>query len=1056
MRWSRIVALVVLLTVPAPANAAPLPAPVTGNGATPTKTVTLITGDKVSVSYQGSRPFVTVVHAPGREKITVLTRHSKDRQGEEHLMVTPVDALAPLAQGRLDRRLFDVAELIRQGRNGDELIYTRTTVLDAVSVRASRDLWETLKGSGKAWLNGRIRLSDDVSNVQIGAPQAWESGYTGKGVTVGVLDSGYDTTHPDLKEVVADAKDFTGEGITDTHGHGTHVASTIAGSGAASGGRHKGVAPDARLVVGKVCGDDTCEESAVLAGMEWAAQHAKVVSMSLGGDATDGTDPLSVAVNELTARHGALFVVAAGNNGWAGTVGTPATADAALAVGSVSKQDVLSSFSSQGPRVGDQAVKPDITAPGENIIAARAAGTSMGDPVDALHTSASGTSMATPHVSGAAAILAQRHPGWSPEQLKAGLMGTAKALDGPSVFEQGAGRLDVASAVTATIQVSPPSLSFGFVKYPYANEKPITKTLTYRNDGDAPQTLPLSRTGTAPITFSANEITVPAHGEAKVDVTFTPAALTATGGFGGRITPNVAFGGVAEVESYELTIKVIDRDGKPASGADEEDFLGISRIDDYDENDAVELVDGVAKVRLPKGVYAVDSLTTTKRGDKPVRTMASSPDFVLDRAGVVITIDARKGKKIEVLPDQKGLTRHVADVDVVHSGKTTVNTGLRARGDDELYAVPVKSDPKTFGFGVYQGLVKDGLAYYVAKPTTGAIPSSLTYRVYAKDMARDDARYRAQGIAAAGTRSAVPAYVPGQSVIFAAGIPVPLPSRRTEYYSVGEDIEYYHYLWQHKIGTPLQLEGEIRLPQGAYRKGERRATDWNSAVHGNDISGHETFNAVRRFENTIAVQSWPFAPSGQGQTAWALNAGLTVNGGTTLSTEDGKVLGAENRLITTMTMPAERARYVLDVKMSRAPEWSTLATTVSTTWRFTSERTAATEYVPLLTLRTSGKFDDYNRAPVSSSFGLDVTTGQQVGSAGKRVVTKVTVETSADDGETWTAARATGHNGDKWSFTTANPAGAKFMSVRVTATDSTGDSVEQTTIRAYGILSAGG
>ena len=106
----------------------------------------------------------------------------------------------------------------------------------------------------------------------------------------------------------------------------------------------------------------------------------------------------------------------------------------------------MSAFSSRGPRTGDSAIKPDIAAPGEDIVAARAAGTGMGTPLDQYYTAASGTSMATPHVAGAAAILAQQHPDWTAGQLKAGLMSAARPVDG-TVYAQGAGRLDVGRAV---------------------------------------------------------------------------------------------------------------------------------------------------------------------------------------------------------------------------------------------------------------------------------------------------------------------------------------------------------------------------------------------------------------------------------------------------------------------------------------------------------------------------------------------------------------------------------------------------------------------------------
>ena len=171
--------------------------------------------------------------------------------------------------------------------------------------------------------------------------------------------------------------------------------------------------------------------------------------MSLGTPrSSDGTDPLSQAVDRLSAILGALFVVAAGNNGPAeGSVSAPGAADLALTVGAVDKDDEAASFSSRGPAGGDFAVKPEIVAPGAGIVAARAAGTSLGNLLDPHYTSLNGTSMATPHVAGAAAILAQQHPELGRRELKARLVSTATRWTQPVAF-QGAGRLDVAAAVS--------------------------------------------------------------------------------------------------------------------------------------------------------------------------------------------------------------------------------------------------------------------------------------------------------------------------------------------------------------------------------------------------------------------------------------------------------------------------------------------------------------------------------------------------------------------------------------------------------------------------------
>jgi subtilisin family serine protease len=222
-------------------------------------------------------------------------------------------------------------------------------VAEAPAKSALGAAWEGIKadqGVRKVWLDGRVRLLDAESFVQVGAPRAGEMGLSGRGVTVAVLDGGIDAGHPDLQGKVLEAKDFTGTGVKDTFGHGTHVAAAVAGDGVFGG-----VAKDAKLLVGKVCAGQTCDESAVLAAVEWAAPRAEVVNLSLGGSASDGTDPLSLAVDRLSEQHGTLFVVAAGNDGEDG-VSSPAAADAALAVGSVGKSDRLSRFSSRGPRVG--------------------------------------------------------------------------------------------------------------------------------------------------------------------------------------------------------------------------------------------------------------------------------------------------------------------------------------------------------------------------------------------------------------------------------------------------------------------------------------------------------------------------------------------------------------------------------------------------------------------------------------------------------------------------------------------------------------------------------
>jgi len=298
----------------------------------------------------------------------------------------------------------------------------------------------------------------DQSVPIIRAPQVWALGDTGKGITVAIVDTGVDGNHPDLVGRLVATQDFSGEGYKDNHGHGTHVAGIIGGSGAASNGKYKGVAPDVTLMAAKVLkGNGSGLMSDVMAGVEWAVQQkAHVINLSLGGPPMpcDGTDALSL-VCDAAVRAGAVVCVAAGNSGpGEKTVGAPGCAREVITVGaSVSgptDYDTITSFSSRGP-TSDGRTKPDICFPGQDIISARASETAMGHIIDDHYTQASGTSMATPHCAGAAALLLAANPGLTPTQVKARLLRGARQMTirpntplGGNL--QGAGRADVLNA----------------------------------------------------------------------------------------------------------------------------------------------------------------------------------------------------------------------------------------------------------------------------------------------------------------------------------------------------------------------------------------------------------------------------------------------------------------------------------------------------------------------------------------------------------------------------------------------------------------------------------
>jgi serine protease AprX len=301
----------------------------------------------------------------------------------------------------------------------------------------------------RIWYDLPVHTMLDVSVPHIGANKVWKQGDKGKGVKVAILDTGCDLKHPDLKARVKAKKDFSGKGsVQDGNGHGSHVAGIIAGSGAASHGKYRGVAPQAELYIAKVLDDrGSGRMSQVMSGLDWAvSKKVQVINLSLGSDINcDGTDALSEACDAAVGK-GVVVVVASGNSGpGARTVGAPGCAREVLTIGASTDDDKVASFSSRGP-TSDGRVKPDVVLPGKNIISARAFGTTLGTgQIDEHYTALSGTSMATPHATGVVALLLAANPELTPRQIKNILKATAVDLS-LNLNIQGAGRVNALAA----------------------------------------------------------------------------------------------------------------------------------------------------------------------------------------------------------------------------------------------------------------------------------------------------------------------------------------------------------------------------------------------------------------------------------------------------------------------------------------------------------------------------------------------------------------------------------------------------------------------------------
>lgn len=224
-----------------------------------------------------------------------------------------------------------------------------------------------------------------------GIPKLWTE-TQGKDVKVAVLDTGCDLDHPDLQKGLLSARDFTGSpsGVEDRQGHGTHVSGTIAARQNDVG--VVGVAPSVSLLAGKVLGDDgSGAHSWIAAGIHWADESgADIISMSLGS--SQPSRQIGYAIQTAT-KHGRFVVCAAGNDGRNDSVNWPAKRQEAIAVGAVDRNGRAAPFSSRGPQV-------DVGAPGVDVLSTWK---------DGRYAKLSGTSMATPFVSGVVALMLAKH-----------------------------------------------------------------------------------------------------------------------------------------------------------------------------------------------------------------------------------------------------------------------------------------------------------------------------------------------------------------------------------------------------------------------------------------------------------------------------------------------------------------------------------------------------------------------------------------------------------------------------------------------------------------------
>ncbi|MES5820708.1 S8 family peptidase [Streptomyces sp. RG80] len=1068
--------------------------------AKPPATVTLITGDRATVGADGR--VRGLERGKGREDMGISIRREAG-----HTYVVPQDALRLVADGVLDRRLFDVTQLVRDGYDDAH----RTTLPLIVGYRqdgagtttafgAARDpfaraavrerralpavggeafeapksgapaLWAAISASATGrtangtaaparpvahvWLDAKVRAALAESVPQIGAPTMWRSGYTGKGIKVAVLDTGVDQTHPDLKGVEIAQKNFSeSPDVKDRFGHGTHVASILAGSGAKSGGRYKGVAPDVQLLDGKVLADNGFGDvSGIVAGMQWAVdQGAKVVNMSLGHADIPGVDPLEAAVARLSGK--ALFVVAAGNEGdKPSTLGSPGSAPAALTVGAVDKQDQIADFSSRGPNL-DGTPKPDITGPGVDITAALT--TQREEPSDEGYIVQSGTSMASPHVAGAAALVLQQHPGWSGARLKALLTGSAKPNPLLNAHQQGAGRVDLERAATALVVSEPGSLGFGMQSWPHADDKPVAKTVTYRNYGTEAVTLKLTASGVGPsgspapagmFTVKDAQVTVPAGGTAKTTVIADTSKGSVDGVFGGTVLASgdgqqVRTGLVVEreVESYDVTVRHIDADGAhPATYTTTINHVG-------GEGEYVELpyrANGTVVQRLRKGSYQLESLVFARDNE-----LGFFVQPVLEVTGnVTVTLDSRKAKPFAVKapdPAAKLVTSTVGyNDDAAGVGNTWSTGGVPPIRTAHLGPASATMRAQFNGVWKNPGAPGANVDHRLAFNRKGTFFTGMKRTVTRAEVAEVKLGFGASVTGAKGQVHILPLDDRGSSV----GIEEPqarkLPQTTTHYLSTAG----VRWSW---TAAQLNARGEARMhftkERVTYKPGSSHTLRFNTGVVGPDLAAvNPEGRGARRTGDYIDARI-PLFNDGSGNPGSS-----TVTGGFARLESGGRVL-AEGPAMDWLSaeVPAASAAYRLTVQASRSTADTSTSTKVAGVWTFTSARPASdrTTALPLSTVRLTPKLSLRGTAPAGSTLKVPLKLSGPAATTGR--VAALTVNISYDGGRTWKPLTVTTDAQGARSVSVKHPASAKAVSFRVDLKDTDGNTVRETITNAY-------
>ena len=695
-----------------------------------------------------------------------------------------------------------------------------------------------------------------------------------------------------------------------------------------------------------------------------------------------------------------------------------------------------------------------------DIVAAKAAQGVLGDPAGDGYVSASGTSMATPHVAGAAALLAQQHPDWTGARIKQTLTASAKPGTGLTPFQQGAGRADLTKAITQTVASEQTSVSFGVQQWPHTDDKPVTKAVTYRNSGQEPVTLELSLETIGPagspapagfFALGAERVTVPAGGTTSVDLTTNTAVGSLDGAYSGAVVATAAeggqsvrisFGATREAEAYDLTLKFIDAKGKPAQAETEVyDHLGDFWENPYDTDG-----DGTVKARVPKGTYLISAGVATPQGDaEPDTAVMVRPKLTLSE-NTTITFDARTAKPVEITAPGSAkntagyLNYALESPDAGPSGGFGGSYFLDSFKGFRTAQVGPALPPEEFSSQV-GGLWQEGTTNYnLLYNRTGSLHTGFTHKTATSELARVNLKI---GTSAENREGTVNGFWGKES--FGMGTvtdPIALPATVTSYVTAPKGFEWEFNASQQPSSE--DVEDGIYLKSDAPARYEPKKTyekTYNTGVFSPKVGSAST---ALRLGDELEVCIPEFS-DGAGHFG---SSGVTEQ--QTVITADGKkIVDAKGELCQHATgLPSASVPYRVSTDATRSTDVAGVTTRLTAAWTFTSKESSGADPValPLSTVRFAPELSLASTAPAGEKLTVPLSVQ---GPAAAKGLKSLSVQVSYDGGTKWASAPVVTGEGGAKSLSLSHPKGATSVSLKAKLTDTKDNTYDVTVVKAY-------